>query len=115
MTGTGSIPPLLMGPKFADERDALRAAVGPALKEDAKGDVSPETRKRIDRAVADLRAKFLKNSADYEPGYQEALDYLTTLASLNRMLNDPSMKKFLASSRRARTHRRRPDRLHELV
>ena len=29
-------------------------------------------------------------------GYQDALDYLTTLASLNRMLHDPSMKKFLA-------------------
>jgi hypothetical protein len=96
MTGTGSIPPLLMDPKFVDERDALRAAVEPALKEDAKGDISPETRKRIDRAVADLRAKFLKNSADYQPGYQEAYDYLTTLASLNRMLHDPSMKKFLA-------------------
>ena len=26
----------------------------------------------------------------------ESLDYLTTLASLNRMLHDPSMKKFLA-------------------
>ena len=85
-----------MDPKYVDERNALRAAVEPALKEDAKGNVSLETRKRIDRAVADFRAKFLKNSADYQPGYQDALDYLTTLASLNRMLNDPSMKKFLA-------------------
>ncbi|MGP0062220.1 MAG: hypothetical protein ACLQGP_01290 [Isosphaeraceae bacterium] len=96
MTGTGAIPPLLMDPKFVDQRDALRAAVEPALKEDAKGDVSPETRKRIDRAVADFRAKFVKDTADYQPGYLEALEYLTTLASLNKMLHDPSMKKFLA-------------------
>ncbi len=96
LENTGAIPPLLMDPKFVDQRDALRAAVEPALKEDAKGDVSPETRKRIDRAVADFRAKFVKDTADYQPGYLEALEYLTTLASLNKMLHDPSMKKFLA-------------------
>ena len=96
MTGTGSIPALLMDGQYASERDALRAAVEPALKEDAKGDVSPVSRRRIDRAVAELRAKFLKNVANYDVGYQDALDYLTTLASLNRMLHDPSMKKFLA-------------------
>ncbi len=49
MTGTGSIPPLLMDAKYAGERDALRAAVEPALEEDAKGDVSPASRRRIDR------------------------------------------------------------------
>ncbi len=96
MTGTGSMPPILMNPKFVNERDALRAAVEPALREDAKGHVSAETRKRIHQAVADFRTKFMNNSADYQPGYQEALDYFTTMASLNRMLSDPSMKKFLA-------------------
>jgi hypothetical protein len=96
MTGAGALPPPLMDAKFANERDALRAAVEPALKEDAKGDVSPETRRRIDRAVADFRAKFVKNTPDYAPGYMESLDYLTTLASLNKMLHDPSMKKFLS-------------------
>ncbi len=96
MTGAGSIPTALMDPKFVNERDALRAAVEPALKEDAKGDVSPETRKRVDRAVADLRDKFVKNTPEYQPGYVESLEYLSTLASLNRMLHDPSMKKFLS-------------------
>jgi hypothetical protein len=96
MTGAGALPPLLMDAKYVNERDALRAAVEPALKEDAKGDVSPETRRRIDRAVADFRAKFVKNTPDYAPGYMESLDYLTTLASLNKMLHDPSMKKFLS-------------------
>jgi hypothetical protein len=96
MTGTGSLPSLLMDPKFVDERNALRSAVEPALKEDAKGSVSAETRKQISDAIANFRAKFMKNSADYQLGYQDALDYLTTLASLTRLLNDPSMKKFLA-------------------
>jgi hypothetical protein len=96
MTGTGSIPPLLMGAPYVDERNALHAAVEPALKEDAKGEVSMASRRKIDRAVANFRAKFLKTAKDYEIGYQDALDYFTTLASLNRMLHDPSMKRFLA-------------------
>ena len=97
LTGTGSaIPPILMDAKYVDERNALHAAVEPALEEDARGPVSLETRKRIHTAVANLRNKFVKTAAEYEPGYQDGLNYLTTLASLNRMLNDPSMKQFLA-------------------
>jgi hypothetical protein len=97
LTGTGSsIPTLLTDARYVGERNALHAAVEPALKEDAQGTVSLDTRRRIHDAVAGLRAKFLKNAADYDPGYQDALNYLTTLASLNRMLNDPSMQKFLA-------------------
>lgn len=97
LTGQGSaIPPILMDAKYVNERNALRAAVTPALEEDARGSVSLETRKRIHEAVANLRAKFMKNEADYEPGYQDAMNYLTTLAALNRMLNDPSMKRLLS-------------------
>ena len=53
------------------------------------------TIKRINEAVARFRAKFMKNSADFG-GLRGSLDYFTTLASLSRLLNDPSMKKFLA-------------------
>ena len=74
----------------------LHAAVAPALEEDAKGNVSQAARKRIDEAIASFRAKFKKNAADFEPGYEDALGYFTTLASLTRLLNDPSMKTFLA-------------------
>jgi hypothetical protein len=96
LTGQGSaIPPILADAKYVNERNALRAAVQPALEEDAQGTVSLETRKRIHEAVARLRDKFTKNEADYEPGYQDAMNYLTTLAAMNRMLNDPSMKKLL--------------------
>jgi hypothetical protein len=96
MTGKDSLPPLLMLPKYFNERNALQAAVVPALQEDAKGSVSPAAQKRIAEAVANFRARFIKGSFEFEPGYQEALDYFTTMASLTRLLNDPSMKKFLA-------------------
>jgi hypothetical protein len=96
MTGTDSLPGPLMDSKYLSERNALRAAVAPALEEDAKGTVSPATCKRIREAVKNFRAKFLKNSAEFEVGYQDALDYFTTLASLIPLLNDPSMKAFLA-------------------
>ncbi len=96
MTGKESLPAALMLPRYVDERNALHAAIEPALQEDAKGSVSIETRKRITDAVANFRSKFMKNSADFEPGYQDALDYFTTMAGLTPLLNDPSMKAFLA-------------------
>jgi hypothetical protein len=95
MTGKDSLPGPLMAPEYAEERDALHAAVAPALKEDAKGRVSMETRKRINEAIARFRTKFMKNAANFEPGYDDALSYFTTMASLSRLLNDPVMKSFL--------------------
>ncbi len=84
-----------MRPTYVDERNALRSAVEPALAEDAKGNVSLEARKRIAEATSSFRSRFLKTSNDFDNGYQDALDYFTTLASLTRLLNDPSMKSFL--------------------
>ncbi len=95
MTGEDSLPDILMRPEYTEQRNALHAAVKPALEEDARGDVSAATRQRIDKAVADFRATFMKNASEFTPGYQDALDYFTTMASLNRLLNDPSMKAFL--------------------
>ena len=85
-----------MLPRYVDERNALHSAIEPALEEDAKGSVSMATRTRIADAVSNFRSKFMQNSSDFEPGYQDALDYFTTMASLTRLLNDPSMKAFLA-------------------
>ena len=96
MTGTDSLPSILMDARFVDERNALRSAIEPAIRENAKGSVSPETARRLKDAIANFRAKFLKNSSDFQPSYQEAQDYFTTLASLSRLLHDPSMKKFLS-------------------
>jgi hypothetical protein len=96
MTGKDALPPLLMRPTYVEERNALRSAVEPALAEDAKGGVSLEARKKIADAVSSFRSRFLKTSNDFDDGYQDALDYFTTLASLTRLLNDPSMKSFLS-------------------
>jgi hypothetical protein len=96
MTGQDALPPLLMRPIYVDERNALRSAVEPALAEDAKGSVSLEARKRIADAIARFRTKFIKTTNDFDTGYQDSLDYFATLASLTRLLNDPSMKSFLA-------------------
>ena len=95
MTGENSLPPLLMQPKYVEDRNSLRAAVNAALKEDQKGTVSPATQKKLNEVVAGFRAKFLKSSSNFELGHEEALDYFTTMASLSRLLNDPSMKAFL--------------------
>jgi hypothetical protein len=95
MSGANSLPAPLMAPAYAEERDALQKAVHAAMEEDAKGTVSRETTKRINEAVAAFRAKFMKNTSRFDLGYDDALSYFTTTASLSRLLNDPSMKKFL--------------------
>lgn len=95
MTARGALPPLLAGPGYEAERSAVRAAMSAAVAEDAKGSVSPETLAKARDAVAKFRAAFAKDAADYDPGYPDARDYLTTLDGLTRTLDDPSMKSFL--------------------
>ena len=53
------------------------------------------TIKQINERVAKLRDKFMKNTSRFDQGYDDALTYLTTVASLSRMLNDRSMMRFL--------------------
>jgi hypothetical protein len=95
MTANDALPPVLMRSSYVDERNAVHLAVQTALDEDAKGTVSSATTKRIAEAVSNFRAKFLKTSSDFEVGYNDALDYFTVMASLSRLLNDPSMQAFL--------------------
>ncbi len=57
LTGQDSLPPVLMRPTFLEERNALHAAVQPALAEDAKCDVARATRKHIDELEAHRNAK----------------------------------------------------------
>jgi hypothetical protein len=96
MTGRDLLPETLMGPQFAGERAALDDAVEQALKEDAKGDVSSKTMKRVSDAIKAFRAKFTKVVPDTNSDYPECDAYLTTLASLTRLLHDPGMAKALA-------------------
>jgi hypothetical protein len=95
MTGSDSMPAPLMAPAYAEEREALQASIKQALEEDAKGTVSMQTIKAMNKAISTFRAKFTKNAGFFVVGYDDALNYFTTMASLSRLLNDPSMKKFL--------------------
>ncbi len=96
MTGRDLLPDTLMGPQFSDERAALDDAVEQALKEDARGDVSSLTMRRVSAAIKAFQAKFVKVVPDTNSDYPECDAYLTTLASLTRLLHDPAMKKALA-------------------
>jgi hypothetical protein len=96
MTTRGAMPDTLMDPAYTPERDALRAAVEEALKEDRRGDVSERARRRITEAIAAFRAKYKKNGDGIEEVVSPAMEYFNTLGSLVPMLNDPSMKKILA-------------------
>lgn len=96
MTGDGAMPSLLATSRYESERAALRSAVLPALEEDKKGSVKAATLDSVRNAVARFRAAFLKQSSELESGYSDAKDYLTTLDSLARLLDDPSMKAFLS-------------------
>ena len=95
MTGKDSLPGVLMDPKFVEERKALRAAVEAAIREDTAGSVSPKTSQAVSDAIDRFRDKFVKTTAEFDPGYSDSPGYFTTLASLVRLLNDPSMKKIL--------------------
>ena len=96
MTGRDSLPGQLMATKYAPDRKLVREAVETAIAEDMKREVSPASRDRVVEAVARFRAHFVENTSELESGYQEAIDYLTTLSSLTRLLNDTSMKTFLS-------------------
>jgi hypothetical protein len=99
MTGKDSVPAALMEPAYDAERGAMQAAVNAAVEEDTKGTVSMDAIKRINGAVAKLREKFRKNVTPFTSGSDDALQYLSTMASLSRLLNDPSMKRFLEEFR----------------
>jgi hypothetical protein len=92
LTARGALPEPLTQETFAAERTALGGAVDAALKEDAKGDVSASTMQRLNTAIANFRARFVKAVPKDDPDYEGGDDYFSTLASLSRMLHDPSMK-----------------------
>jgi hypothetical protein len=95
MIGQSALPTPIASPNYAENRNALHEAIQSGLAEDRKGTVSMATVKRINQAITNFRAKYLKNSLETDLGYQDALTYFTTMASLSRLLNDPSMKDFL--------------------
>jgi hypothetical protein len=96
LTARDALPEALNDPAFRSERDALSKAVDAALAEDAKSDVTPATMKRLTSAVAAFRARFVQRVPRDDPDHDDGADYFATMASLARLLHDPSMKKVLA-------------------
>jgi len=95
LSARDALPEPLTESTFTAERSALGKAVDAALKEDAQGDVSATTMKQLNTAIANFRARFVKVVPKSDPAYEDGDDYFSTLASLSRMLHDPSMKKAL--------------------
>jgi hypothetical protein len=97
LTGKDALPICLTTDQFTEERAALQKAVRAAIKEDMRGSVSPSTKRRLDEAITKFRDKFVKTVDKFDPGYQDARDYFTTMASLTKLLNDPAMRKIIAA------------------
>ena len=95
MTGNGVAAWPAVEPGFRRQTQCLACGRHQGPRRRREGSVSLATSKRINEAVAAFRSKFMKNSSDFDAGYQDALDYFTTMAGLTRLLNDPSMKAFL--------------------
>lgn len=96
LTAQSDLPPTLTDPMYTHERDALRAAVTAALKEDERGTVSHAARKRITDAVAAFREKYKANGGGVDEITSPEQDYFNTVAALVPLLNDPSMRKILS-------------------
>lgn len=86
----------LRAENFAPERGAYEAAVDKALKEDAEGDLTPETVAEVRTAAGRLRAKLEKFPPADRDQQREAQNYVKTLVGLSRMLERPSVERILA-------------------
>jgi hypothetical protein len=91
-----ALPDVLEGAEFAPDRAAVGKAVEAALKEDAHSDVSAQTMRRLNSEISAFHARFQKRVPRDDPEYGDSEAYFATLASLTRLLHDPSMKKVLA-------------------
>jgi len=96
LTARDALPDVLNTDRFGEERAALGRAVEAALKEDAKGDVAPDTMRRLRDAIDAFRAKYRSTAPASDDSSSDAESYFSTLSSLTRLLHDPSMKKVLA-------------------
>jgi hypothetical protein len=96
LTARDALPEPLGSDAFRTERTEVAQAVAAALQEDARGDVSPSTTKRLASAIAAFRARFVDRVQASDPDYDDGAAYFSTMASLSRLLNDPSMKQVLA-------------------
>jgi len=82
-------PAVLTREEFVEPRQRFAEAVDQALKEDLSGEISDETRKKLDAAVADLKAALKKVEEFPTTNANEADAFLRTLAGMIRLLESP--------------------------
>ncbi len=95
MTGLDALPDPLGRPAYSDQRKSLREAIEAALREDAEGDVSSATSRRIADALAAFRDRVLKDSTEFDPDDSPVGQFFNTMGGVTKLLNDPSMRKIL--------------------
>lgn len=96
MTATDALPSPLRVEQLAPQREELGLAVKAAIEEDAKGDVSAKATKRLNAAIAALRAAYRKIGDGGALADEDPEEYFTAMAGLSRLLHDPGMRKALA-------------------
>jgi len=89
-------PSALQDEKFASDRDAYRAAVAKAVKEDEDGQISAPTLAEIRGVVSRLRAKLAANRPTDRTQLVQAENYVKALAGMSRMLENPQTEKVIA-------------------
>jgi hypothetical protein len=96
LTADDAWPKDLQSSNVAEERLAVQKAVDEALAEDARGNVSVKTMRKVNKAVSALRAKYMMSADNLTIAYAEADAFLTTLAGLSGLLHNPRFKHIIA-------------------
>ena len=96
MTARDGWPDALETDALAPQRAAVAQAADAVLEDDAKGDVKPATVKKLQDAIAALRAAYLKRADDSTIEFAEADTFLKTLAGLTQVVKNPRLKEVLA-------------------
>jgi hypothetical protein len=96
MAKDGEWPLQLRGETFRPEREALQQAIQNALKEDETGNLDPETIDAVQKAITNLRVKFVKEVPQDAPDYVEAQNKIKAMAGLIKMLDSSKIEKVLA-------------------
>jgi len=96
LTSDDSWPAALLDSKFNEDRKAYAAAVDKALEEDKEGVISPESQQKLQDVLRRFRAKLVANPPSEKARYDEATQYLKTLAGMTRLLQKPEIEKIVS-------------------
>jgi len=108
MVGEAEIPFLLKSKVYDNEREALSAAIKRAESIDLEGNLTPDDVKAVDKAIADLEAKFQENAKFDDAGYKEAKTAISAVKKLSKMLTKPNFEEILQALDQAKKNNVEP-------